>query len=395
MTVKVSKPEVNLRDKLNKIEPPVGVHGSQLLKSKSTSETFDLVRAGRRNLIINGDMRIWQRSNGAAISHSGVTLSHGPDRWMFEEGCSQLEVELSRSTDTPLDQGFRYSFKLSPTTVESGLDAGDFAQYMYFIEGYDAAPAQWGSINAKPCTLSFWLKTNMGGEHYVTFNSNGGIDTWSTSIRSTMNVWEHHVITVPPPMTGTWNYTNGRGIEIRIGLMRSASVTQENSGQWFHGGSNYNGFADAHSDWAFNTAHAAYLTGVQFEIGSQATPFEHRSYAEELALCYRYFRRFDSNDGGDNYTGYGVGVPNAGTRMLWTRAFDVPMRNEPTISGANVRLYDGTNNLAITSFPTNRSSKSAFWVEPTGDSSSLVVGRGCIIGNNDNTSGYIEFNAEL
>ena len=288
MAVRVSKPEVNLRDKLNKAEPPIGAHGSQLLKSKSTSETFDLVRAGRRNLIINGDMRIWQRSSGSAVT--GATgLKFGPDRWMFEEGCNNLVTTLTRSTDTPLDQGFRYSFQLSPSQVESALDSGDFAQYMYFIEGYDAAPAQWGTINAKPCTLSFWLKTNMGGEHYVSVNSHAGTDTWSTSVRSTMNVWEHHVITIPPPMTGSWYYTDGRGIEIRIGLMRSASVTQAKSGQWFHGGSNYDGFADAHSDWAFNTAHSAYLTGVQFEIGSQATPFEHRPYAEELALCMRYY----------------------------------------------------------------------------------------------------------
>ena len=274
MAVRVSKPEVNLRDKLNKAEPPIGAHGSQLLKSKSTSESFDLVRAGRRNLIINGDMRIWQRSNGNAVT--GATgLKFGPDRWMFEEGCANLVTVLTQSTDTPLDQGFKYSFQLSPSQVESALDTNDFAQYMYFVEGYDFAPAQWGTINAKPCTLSFWFKTNMGGQHYVSFNSFSGVDTWSTSIRSTMNVWEHHVITVPPPMTGTWNTTNSRGLEIRIGLMRSASVTQANSGQWFHGGGNYNGFADAHSDWAFNTAHNAYLTGVQLEIGSQALSLIH------------------------------------------------------------------------------------------------------------------------
>ena len=326
MAVRVSKPEINLRDKLNKAEPPIGAHGSQLLKSKSTSETFDLVRAGRRNLIINGDMRIWQRSNGAAVSHSGTSLTFGPDRWMFEEGCGQLDAELSRSTDTPLDQGFRYSFKLSPTTVESGLDAGDFAQYMYFIEGYDAAPAQWGTINAKPCTLSFWLKTNTGGEHYVTLNSASGADTWSTSVRSTINVWEHHVVTIPPPMTGTWNYTDGRGIEIRIGLMRTGSVTVSKSGQWFHGGSGYNGFAEAHSDWPFNTAHAAYLTGVQFEIGNQATPFEHRPYPQELALCQRYFYKSYGSpvgmfivDSADSSKAYGF------------LRFPVPMRGNPQI----------------------------------------------------------------
>lgn len=351
MAVRVSKPEINLRDKLNKAEPPIGAHGSQLLKSKSTSETFDLVRAGRRNLIINGDMRIWQRSNGAAVSHSGVSLTFGPDRWMFEEGCGQLDAELSRSTDTPLDQGFRYSFKLSPTTAETALDSGDFAQYMYFIEGYDAAPAQWGTINAKPCTLSFWLKTNTGGEHYVTLNSASGVDTWSTSVRSTINVWEHHVVTIPPPMTGTWNYTDGRGVEIRIGLMRTGSVTQGKSGQWFHGGSGYNGFAEAHSDWPFNTAHAAYLTGVQFEIGNQATPFEHRPYSQELALCQRYFYKSYGSpvgmfivDSADSSKAYGF------------LRFPVPMRGNPQIilsdnngnTDGRVTQHGAAHNLAAT-----------------------------------------------
>mgnify|MGYP003118636414 CR=1 FL=1 len=328
MAVRVSKPEVNLRDKLNKAEPPIGAHGSQLLKSKSTSETFDLVRAGRRNLIINGNMEIWQRSANANVT--GVTgLKFGPDRWMFEEGCANLVTVLTRSTDTPYDQGFRYSFQLSPSQVESALDSSDFAQYMYFVEGYDFAPAQWGTINAKPCTLSFWFKTNMGGEHYVTFTSSSGIDTWSTSIRSTMNVWEHHVITVPPPMTGTWNYEIGRGVEIRIGLMRSGSVTQAKSGRWYHGGSGYNGFADAHSDWAFNTAHNAYLTGVQLEIGSQVTPFEHRPYAEELALCQRYCQAYGSKIGEAGRIAHGTW--SNGTQARTTIHLTTKMRAVPSI----------------------------------------------------------------
>ena len=330
MAVRVSKPEVNLRDKLNKAEPPMGVHGSQLLRSKSTSETFDLVRAGRRNLIINGDMRIWQRSANANVT--GVTgLKFGPDRWMFEEGCNNLVTTMTRSTDTPQDQGFKYSFQLTPSQVESALDAADFAQYMYFVEGYDFAPAQWGTISGKPCTLSFWFKTNMGGQHYVSFNSLSGVDTWSTSIRSTMNVWEHHVITVPPPMTGTWNTTDGRGLEIRIGLMRSANVTQAKNGQWFHGGSGYNGFADAHSDWAFNTAHSAYLTGVQLEIGSQATPFEHRSYAEELALCQRYCQAFGSKNAGDVGGRIAHGTWSHGTTARTTIHLPTAMRAVPSI----------------------------------------------------------------
>ena len=355
MVVRVSKPEINLRDKLNKAEPPIGVHGSQLLKSKSTSESFDLVRAGRRNLIINGDMRIWQRSNGNAVT--GATgLKFGPDRWMFEEGCGQLVTVLTRSTDTPLDQGFKYSFQLSPSTAESGLDAGDFAQYMYFVEGYDFAPAQWGTINAKPCTLSFWLKTNCGGQHYVSFNSFSGVDTWGTSIRSTANVWEYHVITVPPPMTGSWNTTNSRGLEIRIGLVRSGSVTQANSEQWYHGGSNYNGFADAHSDWAFNTAHNAYLTGVQLEIGNQATPFEHRPYAEELALCQRYYWKL--SNGANNPGAQWLYMIGDAGNLQYRRAtvnHPVPMKGSPSVTNISVTntgssvgvQFNGTHSTTI------------------------------------------------
>ena len=355
MVVRVSKPEINLRDKLNKAEPPIGVHGSQLLKSKSTSESFDLVRAGRRNLIINGDMRIWQRSNGNAVT--GATgLKFGPDRWMFEEGCGQLVTVLTRSTDTPLDQGFKYSFQLSPSTAESGLDAGDFAQYMYFVEGYDFAPAQWGTINAKPCTLSFWLKTNCGGQHYVSFNSFSGVDTWGTSIRSTANVWEYHVITVPPPMTGSWNTTNSRGLEIRIGLMRSGNVTQANSEQWYHGGSNYNGFADAHSDWAFNTSNIAYLTGVQLEIGSQATPFEHRPYAEELALCQRYYWKL--SNGANNPGAQWLYMIGDAGNLQYRRAtvnHPVPMKGSPSVTNISVTntgssvgvQFNGTHSTTI------------------------------------------------
>ena len=355
MVVRVSKPEINLRDKLNKAEPPIGVHGSQLLKSKSTSESFDLVRAGRRNLIINGDMRIWQRSNAASVSTTN-SLTFGPDRWMFEEGCNNLVTVLTRSTDTPLDQGFKYSFQLSPSTAESGLDAGDFAQYMYFVEGYDFAPAQWGTINAKPCTLSFWLKTNCGGQHYVSFNSFSGVDTWGTSIRSTANVWEYHVITVPPPMTGSWNTTNSRGLEIRIGLVRSGSVTQANSEQWYHGGSNYNGFADAHSDWAFNTAHNAYLTGVQLEIGSQATPFEHRPYAEELALCQRYYWKL--SNGANNPGAQWLYMIGDAGNLQYRRAtvnHPVPMKGSPSVTNISVTntgssvgvQFNGTHSTTI------------------------------------------------
>ena len=344
MTVRITKPEFNLREKLSELDKLSGLKGNELMRSDTAQDARDLISAGRRNLIINGDMRIWQRTNGSAVT-GATSLKFGPDRWMFEEGCDNLVTVLTRSTDTPSGQGFKYSFQLSPSTVENTHESGDFAQYMYFVEGYDFAPAQWGNADAKPCTLSFWFKTSMGGQHYVTVCSSGGTDVWSTSITSIANAWEHHAITIPPPTTGTWNTTNGRGLEIRIGLMDSPSVSVANSEQWYHGGSAYNGFADAHSTWAFNTSNNAYLTGVQLEIGKNATEFEHRPYAEELALCQRYFWRLDN---GANQAGaqWMYNIDDNDSYRRATVNHPVPMRGSPSVT--NIALggsYTGTTGV--------------------------------------------------
>ena len=130
---------------------------------------------------------------------------------MFEEGCSQLVTDLTRSTDTPSGQGFKYSFQVSPSTAESALDDADFAQYMYFVEGYDFAPAQWGTANAKPLTVSFWVKSNVAGQT-LCFN----VSNWPANTRTfiaeytlpsgTANSWQKHVINIPGDTTGTWTH---------------------------------------------------------------------------------------------------------------------------------------------------------------------------------------------
>ena len=287
MTINISKPEFNLREKLSELDRPVGTHGSQLMRSHDAVESFDLVRAGRKNIIQNGDQKIWQRYTSKQ-SPSGTGLNFISDRWMFEEGCQQLVATLSRSTDTPAGEGFQYSAQINVDTVESAI-SGDFAQYMYFVEGYDMAHLEWGTAYAKPATLSFWFKTTISGDHYVAINSNGGVDTWSTRIHSPTNTWKKHVVTIDPPKSGTWLNDNRRGLEIRIGLCNSSSVAVSDWDKWYHGGGGYNGFSTSHSNLILTQNNKAWLTGVQLEVGTVATPFEFRSYAEELALCQRYY----------------------------------------------------------------------------------------------------------
>ena len=129
MTVRVSKPAFNLRSKINELDNPVGNHGVQLMRSVDAEESFNLVRAGRKNLIINGEHKIWQRGTSTQ-SAAGTSLVFGSDRWMFEEGCTQLVATISRSNSVPDGERFQYSAQINVDTAETSITSGDFAQYM-------------------------------------------------------------------------------------------------------------------------------------------------------------------------------------------------------------------------------------------------------------------------
>ena len=349
MTVRVSKPALNIREKLSELDNPVGNHGSQLMKSVDAVESFDLVRAGRKNIIQNGDQKIWQRYTSKQ-SPSGTGLNFISDRWMFEEGCQQLVATLSRSTDTPAGEGFQYSAQINVDTVESAI-SGDFAQYMYFVEGYDMAHLEWGTEYAKPATLSFWFKTTISGDHYVAINSNAGVDTWSTSIHSPANTWKKHVVTIDPPISGTWLNDNRRGIEIRIGLCNSSSVAVSDWNKWYHGGSSYNGFSTSHSNLILTQNNKAWLTGVQLEVGTVATPFEFRSYAEELALCQRYYEGVIMGTGTALFRTFTNTAGSPSNVSNINHKYHVTKRTTPSWSLEGNASWHPGGNSAMTAYP--------------------------------------------
>ena len=128
-----------------------------------------------------------------------------------------------------------------------------------------------------------------------------------------------------------------------------------------------------------------------------ATEFEYLDYEAQLALCYRYYRRFSpySPTGTDNYCGYGIGIINQNFGGIWTFPLDIPMRDRPSITQNNLRIYDGSTNANITAMNTNRSSQTSIWVEPATSSSSFTTGRAFLIGGNNTAGGYVELDAEL
>ena len=136
MAVKVSKSKVNIRQKLTELDIPKGVHGTQLVASRTVGETFDLVKAGRRNLLHNGAMQICQRpTSQPSIQYAAY---HGPDRWKFNiSGALCGTWTVSQDTDVPTGQGFKKSYKMDCTATRDTLAAGSALGVSQFIEGQD------------------------------------------------------------------------------------------------------------------------------------------------------------------------------------------------------------------------------------------------------------------
>ena len=163
MSIRVSQPAINLREKLiETTTPPIGSHGSELMDSSSVGESFDLVKAGRKNMIINGDMQIAQRATTATGLTNNWTYNT-VDRWKLGlNGAGTWTA--SQDTDVPIGQGFTKSWKLDCTTADAAVDSGDYFLLEQLIEANRMAELCWGTARAKPVTLSFWVKSSVTGD---------------------------------------------------------------------------------------------------------------------------------------------------------------------------------------------------------------------------------------
>ena len=166
MTVRVSKTEFNLREKLSELDKPSGLKGSELMRSENTQEVRDLVHADRKNIIINGAMQVAQR----ATLQSGITANgyYCCDRWHLQ--LNGPTVKLEQDSDNPGQHyGFTKSLALTVTTAVGSIAAGNALKLRYLVEGYDVARLHYGTSYAKPFTLSFWVKSSLTGQFAISF----------------------------------------------------------------------------------------------------------------------------------------------------------------------------------------------------------------------------------
>ena len=344
--------------------------------------------AGSRNRIINGDMRIDQRNAGAIVTSApGGTFS--VDRFAsYASGGGVYTTQ--RSIDVPTGQGFVNSIINTVTTTDSPTGS-DYYLVEQSIEGFNSADLEWGTAAAKSVAISFWVKSSLTGTYTIALR-NGGLNRAyrATYTIGSANTWEQKTITVAGDTTGTWLTDNGRGIS--VGFTLGSGSNYISTGNTWSASDDF--AATGQTQWIGTNGATFYITGVQLEPGTVATPFERRSYGAELALCQRYFQKTFGLAG--DYLGYGMGIVGSSTGAYRVCIpIIVPMRTGPTLDIFSTSLFDGSNAPAVTSTGTVRSTPTSYSIDLNASSGGLTGGRPAQLLINPGTTNYVSLSAEL
>jgi hypothetical protein len=283
----------------------------------------------KRNRIINGNMVVNQRGY---ISSAALTTSPGfcTDRFGI---ASTTTGGFSAYQSTSAPTGFTNSLSFNKTT--GAAPAATDGNYIYqAIEGYNISDLAWGTANAKTITLSFWVYAGSTGTFGGSLR-NGSSPLYSYPFTYTIpvaNTWTQISITIAGPTVGTWGTDNTAGIYVFFDL-GSGSNFRTTAGAWASG--NYVGATGATTYPTSTSGGAFYLTGVQLEVGTLATPYEMQIVSDQLAQCQRYYEKLRCN-----WENYAIG---AGNYAVGQNNFKVEKRTAPTITFGGSPSYGNSS----------------------------------------------------
>ena len=301
-----------------------------------------------RNLIINGAMQVAQRGTSDATNANGYPVDRFRGR---VNQMDQLVIGLSQENDGPA--GFTKSVKLNVNTPETSLDSDEYFRFEQSIEAQNLQHLNYGTSDAKTLTLSFWVKSNLTGTYTVDLFK---ADTTLRNITRTytinaQNTWEKKTLTFPGDTDSGATIANDNGLGFQLQWILGAgsqwTTTDSTSwGNWANGRLAYGHTAN----WTTTQNNNWYITGVQLELGDNATPFEYRTLQDELLRCQRYFYLVGGDSTG-NQRNYIAGRTSNANAMYCAPPAAVPMRSTPTVgnfSGSfniNCINKDGATNL--------------------------------------------------
>tara|TARA_R110002012_G_scaffold97440_1_gene234124 strand:- start:208 stop:1311 length:1104 start_codon:yes stop_codon:yes gene_type:complete len=347
---------------------------------------------GRRNIIINGAMNVAQR----ATSATGVGASAGYftcDRWKIETNATAGRATMSQTAD--VHDGFANCLKLDCTTADTSIAASELFQISHKLEGQDLQQLKKGTSSAESFTVSFYVKASgsftFGLEAFDNDN-----DRQMTKLFTTTTDWVRHELTFPADTTGTLDDDNALSMFLSFWLHSGSTFTSGTLGTSFASSTSGNRAAGIDSFFS-STDNNFFLTGVQMEVGSQATPFEHRSFGEERQLCYRYYYQMKA---ATSFMKIGHGRAYDTSNTTATYPVPVPMRANPTgsvsansdvgVAGLSSGGTTGTNAAAETFDDFSR-----FAINVTRSGADLTSGNIFQVESDNNTDMTIKLDAEL
>jgi hypothetical protein len=341
-----------------------------------------------RNRIINGDMRIDQRNAGAAVT---TNLAFPVDRFIVTNNTDGA-FSAQQDASVPTGGGFVNSVKLTVTTADTSLASTQSYGFLQRIEGTNVADLMWGSASARTVTLSFWARSSLTGTFGGSIR-NADVNRsypFSYSI-SVADTWEYKTVTIPGDTTGTWLSTNGTAFQVFFAL-GAGTDRSGTAGAW----NSNNNVSTTGAVSVIGTLNATfYITGVQLESGSVATPFERRPFGTELMLCQRYCYSAKDDGGGDNI--FAVGQCFSATSAVANVTFPVTMRATPstltTTSSFNLWNASGSQ-VVVSTLSLGAFSSQNIGVISCTTAGSLVAGNVATLYSNSTTS-QLTFSAEL
>jgi hypothetical protein len=415
MSVSVTKSGFNVREKLKQLQKPIGLKGSELMRAETVQEARNVagVSNGRKNILYNGDFKIAQRNSGT-VSGTSNTGYVTVDRWFVYNSAGGSNISHGRDADVP-NEGFSYSYKYNVTTAAPNSN-NNYLMLRQYIEVLDVKHLAFGTPKAKSLTMSFWIKSNHSG----TITWNQMIQNGSTQRQISRQVqvigdsaWHKYEMTIPGDTAGGAIQSSAAGnAENYAGLYFDLIFWTE---------SNWSSGSELNTTWQNNISgeravgHVQMLTklndylnitGIQLEVGRNATEFEHRSYTEELALCQRYFYKL----GGAATRSIGFAYTPSTAEIAVTTHHPVPMRIDPGVSLRDDNFasitpnyfrfrYEGNNNFVLPSSGVGinvtqmTTEGGSFWFN--GMSHGLTK-TGEVRTNETNTGeSYVAFNSEL
>jgi len=287
---------------------------------------------GRRNMVINGAMQVAQRSTSVTGLGADGSTYDTLDRFKNVVGSTAGRFTQTQTADGP--SGFANCLKIDVTTADTSIGSGEYFILAQYLEGQDVQQIKKGTSDAEKVTVSFYVKGNASATYTAEIEDSDN-SRYNSQEFSVTTSWNRVVLTYNADTTGAFDDDNAASLRLNI---------------WLHAGSNFTGGTHTDNVWHTtgnqrvgdnqtsifdSTDRTFFITGVQLEVGSQATPFEHRSFAEELDLCHRYYEITSWGYILGGRYNQDTGVPTA------TWFYKKDMRASPTISNTGTWTSGG------------------------------------------------------